>query len=147
MTFMTQIHATCVSLEGTGVLLIGPPGSGKSDLALRLIDGGATLIADDRVEIERRANGLIASAPRRIAGLLEVRGIGIARLTAAAESAVALALEMSAPEKIERLPPTLTWECLGIELPLIKLDPFAASACAKVRLAVRNVTQDIIVEP
>ncbi|MHA1114324.1 MAG: HPr kinase/phosphorylase, partial [Alphaproteobacteria bacterium] len=74
---MTLVHATCVSLWGAGILLRGPSGSGKSDLALRLIDGGAVLVADDQVSLELRDGGLFASPPAATAGKLEVRGVGI----------------------------------------------------------------------
>jgi serine kinase of HPr protein (carbohydrate metabolism regulator) len=60
---MIMVHGTTVALEGEGVLLRGPSGSGKSDLALRLIDGGARLVADDQTELTRTANGLIARSP------------------------------------------------------------------------------------
>ena len=76
----SQIHGTCVALGASGVVLRGPPGSGKSDLALRLIDGGARLVADDRIELDAAAGGLFASAPAAIKGLLEVRGLGAARM-------------------------------------------------------------------
>ncbi|MEQ8195644.1 MAG: aldolase, partial [Rhodospirillales bacterium] len=82
---------------------------------------------------------------------IEVRGLGIAKLPAAAEGKIVLVFEMAAPEKIDRLPTPAQWEGLGIAIPAIKLDPFAASAGAKVRLAVRKASQgtiqDIIVEP
>ena len=74
-----QVHGTCIAIDGAGVLLRGPSGCGKSDLALRLIDGGAVLVADDRVSLEARAGDLVASAPDALAGLLEVRGVGIER--------------------------------------------------------------------
>ena len=79
-----QIHASCVAREEAGVLLLGPPGSGKSDLALRLLEHGFMLVADDRVEIE----GGIARPPPHLAGLLEVRGLGIVRLAHAAEASL-----------------------------------------------------------
>jgi len=78
---MLRIHGTCVALSGLGVLLRGPSGSGKSDLALRLIDGGAKLVADDQVELALDAAGrVMARAPATLSGLLEVRGIGPAKL-------------------------------------------------------------------
>src|SRR5262249_13386596 len=68
---MVLVHGTTVALQGEGVLLRGPSGSGKSDLALRLIDGGARLVADDQTEIERTPNGLMACSPATIAGKIE----------------------------------------------------------------------------
>lgn len=122
-----QIHASCVAREQAGVLLLGPPGSGKSDLALRLLELGFMLVADDRVEIE---DG-IARAPAPLAGLLEVRGIGIVRLTHTAEAALALAVRLGASG--ERLPRPARDAALGI--PVVDIDPAAASAPARVALA------------
>lgn len=141
----TQIHGTCVELAGTGVLLRGPSGSGKSDLALRLIDGGATLVADDRVTIEAGPDGLIARPAEALTGLVEVRGLGIARLSNVDRVRVDLVVDLAPAEEIERLPAAESCDILGVELPAIRLDPFAASADAKVRLAVKAVTHDILV--
>ena len=74
---MIRVHGTTVALQGEGVLLRGPSGSGKSDLALRLIDAGARLVADDQTELKRAADGLVARSPAAIAGRIEVRGVGI----------------------------------------------------------------------
>ena len=71
-----QIHGSCASRDGAGVLVLGPAGSGKSDLVLRLLDRGFDLVADDRVEIEHG----MARAPASLAGLIEVRGLGLLRL-------------------------------------------------------------------
>ncbi len=122
-----QIHASCVARDRAGVLLLGPPGSGKSDLALRLLEHGFMLVADDRVEIESG----IARPPPHLAGLLEVRGLGIVRLAHAAEAALALAVRLGPPA--ERLP----WPARDAELalPVIALDPAAPSAAARVALA------------
>src|ERR687898_3364772 len=84
------LHATCVELSGTGVVLLGASGCGKSDLALRLIDRGARLVADDLVTVERHGRRLIARAPEAIAGLMEVRGLGIMRLDHCRSSAPGL---------------------------------------------------------
>lgn len=125
---------TCVAVDGRGVLLQGPSGAGKSDLALRLIDGGAELVADDRVVLEARAGVLSASAPAALRGLLEVRGLGIFRLPYRNRVAVALVAELgSGPD--DRLPPPSTTAVLGHELPAIALAGERASAAARVRLA------------
>ena len=139
---MHQVHGTCVEVEGRGVLLRGPPGSGKSDLALRLIDGGARLVADDRADLSLRDGILWVSAPAEIAGLIEVRGVGVRRLEAAADTALGLVVDLVAADTVERLPEPQTWSCLGIRVPLLKLAPFEASAVAKVRLAARVATGD-----
>ncbi|MGY8990370.1 MAG: HPr kinase/phosphorylase [Rhodospirillales bacterium] len=142
----SQIHGTCVAIDETAVAFLGPSGSGKSDLALRLIDEGATLIADDRIDISVEGNTLIASAPHNIAGLLEVRGLGISRIHFKQKGSIALAFQMTPLKKIDRLPQSAFWEALDLQIPLIALDPFAASACAKVRLAVRDFKQPVFIE-
>lgn len=144
---LSQIHGTCVALGDAGVVLRGPPGSGKSDLALRLIDGGARLVADDRVVLEAAADGLTASAPPPITGMIEVHGLGLARVPSLERARVAVVIDLVAAAEIERLPEPATCELLGVSLPHFRLDPFAASACAKVRLAAEAVTRDILVQP
>ena len=121
-----QLHASCAARDGTGVLLIGPPGSGKSDLLLRLLDQGFELLADDRVEIE---DG-IARAPTSIAGLLEVRGLGILTLPYVSAARLVLAVIL---ERGERLPEPETH--LGV--PLVRIDGALASAPARVTAAWR----------
>lgn len=139
-----QIHGTCVEIAGTGVLLRGQPGSGKSDLALRLIDRGARLVADDQVTIEAGSGGLIATAVQSFVGLIEVRGLGIARVTNIDRIRLGLVIDLAGDDEIERLPEPNSCRILGVELPAIRLEPFAASADAKVRLAAKAVTQDIL---
>ncbi len=143
----TQIHGTCVELAGAGIVLRGPPGSGKSDLALRLIDGGARLVADDRVVLEAASGTLFASAPPAHAGMIEVRGIGLARVPSLDRVRVAVVIDLAAASEIERLPEPATCQLLGVSLPCVRLEPFAASACAKVRLAAEAVRRGILVEP
>lgn len=147
---MVNIHASCVVLadaakafgapDDAGILLLGESGSGKSDLALRLIARGAKLVADDRVEIFARDNALFARAPASLAGLIEVRGLGIVAQPFATEARVALAValiedapRMPQPEKY-RTPPELALN-EDERPPLIRLSPFEASAPAKILLA------------
>ncbi|MBI4185109.1 MAG: HPr kinase/phosphatase C-terminal domain-containing protein [Proteobacteria bacterium] len=131
-----QVHGTALLLNGAGVLLRGPPGAGKSDLALRLIEGGARLVADDRVDLVREGERLIAAAPARLAGLLEVRGVGIVAVAHATRAALRLVVDLVAPDEVSRLPEPRRCRYLGLTLPLIALAPFEASAPAKLRLAV-----------
>jgi HPr kinase/phosphorylase len=121
-----QIHASCAAREGAGVLLLGPPGCGKSDLVLRLLDRGFMLVADDRVDIE---NGM-ARPPAALAGLLEVRGLGIMRLPHLAETRLVLAVELGGGC---RLPAPARHPTL--DLPMLTIDPAAASAAQRVVLA------------
>jgi len=141
---MIQVHGTCVELAGWGVLLRGAPGSGKSDLALRLIDGGARLVADDRVDLRLAAGGVVASAPAPIAGRLEVRGLGILEFPAITEAELRLIVDLAAPDEVERLPEPLSASLLGRDLACLRLAPFEASATAKVRLAVRALSRTIM---
>lgn len=134
------LHATAIAIDGRAVLLRGLSGSGKSDLALRLIDAGARLVADDQSELSRRGEEIIVRAPATIAGLLEVRGIGIVRLDALPEAPVALIVDLVKPDALERLPERQTERILGVALPLIGVAPFEASAAAKLRLALHAFT-------
>jgi serine kinase of HPr protein (carbohydrate metabolism regulator) len=136
-----QIHASCVELGGTGVLLLGDSGCGKSDLALRLIDAGGSLVADDRTDLNRKGDRLMASAPARIAGKIEIRGVGIVPLTHVAEAPVGLAIDLVTPERVERLPAAQGRSWLGIDVPLLALAPFESSAAAKVRIAAREAAR------
>ncbi|MCG8434447.1 MAG: HPr kinase/phosphatase C-terminal domain-containing protein [Gammaproteobacteria bacterium] len=139
---MQTVHGTTVAVSGAGVLLQGPSGSGKSDLALRLIDRGAVLVADDRTVIERRDGELIASAPEALRGLLEVRGIGLVRTPAQAAVSLSLAVDLDAPP--ERLPLPETTSLMGVRLRLLRLSAFDSSAAAKIRLAVGLAPDDIV---
>ena len=133
------VHGTCVAVESIGCLLLGPSGSGKSDLALRLVmDQRARLVADDQVSVERRTDRLIASPPANLVGLIEVRGLGIVRMAHRARATLGLAVVLVAPAEVERLPVDEEGiEYFGVALPLLRLAPFEASAPQKVRLAAR----------
>lgn len=144
---MQQIHATCVDWNGAGLLIRGPEGAGKSDLALRLIDVGATLVADDRCNVTTSPDGLMAHAPEAIAGQMEVRGLGIVRLAdTAVETRVAAVIELVPADEIERLPAPEEVEIDGVTLPLYRLDPTAPSAVARLRLIVRHARGRLEIE-
>lgn len=129
------IHATCVAIAGRGILIGGASGTGKSDLALRLIDRGATLVSDDYTLVSRDGDGLIARVPDRIAGAIEVRGIGI--LAMPHVDGVPLALLIDLDEAPDRMPTIDEREFAGLPLPRLALAPFEASAPVKVELALR----------
>ena len=113
------LHATAVALSpAAGVLILGPSGSGKSSLALRLMAFGAQLVADDRVCLAVQDGALIARAPAQIAGLIEARGAGILRADALAQARIVLAVEMGQDET-ERLPFSREIAVLGVTLPLV----------------------------
>lgn len=128
-----NIHATCIDLDQKGILLLGKSGSGKSDLALRLIQNkGAKLVADDRVDICEKDGLLVAGCPENISGLLEVRGIGIMAMPCKKQTSVVLAVELTASRSdIERLPLEEFITLCGISVPLLKLYPFDCSAPEK----------------
>lgn len=134
-----NLHATCVAIGECGVLLRGPPGSGKSDLALRLIDqyADAVLVADDRVDVTITDGALHAAAPAAVAGRMEVRGVGIVPVDYRPGVKLGLVVDLQEQTNIARLPGTESAEIMGIRLPLLRLAPFAASAPAKLCLALR----------
>ena len=129
-----NFHASSVALDGRAVLISGPSGSGKSDLALRLIDRGFRLVSDDRTIVSRQNGRLIASAPETIRGKLEIRGIGIVDMDSAPNVPVALVVELTGD--MERLPDDDRERLiLGVGVPLVSIDPMTVSAAAKVGLA------------
>lgn len=145
------VHATCVALRPRGasssrtwraVLLRGPSGAGKSDLALRLLEAGGRLVADDQTRLTRRGRALVATAPATLAGLIEVRGVGIVKLARGqvlARAPLALLVDLVPADRIERLPDPVVENLLGIDLPALALAPFEDSAAAKLRLALVQI--------
>ena len=136
------MHASCVARDGRAVLLCGASGSGKSDLALRLIEAGWQLVADDQTRLRLDGGRVLASAPPAIAGLLEARGLGLIKVPAVAEAPVSLLVELVAAEDIERLPEPARRALLGVNLPVVKLAPFESSATAKLSWALRTASTE-----
>ena len=127
-------HASTVAVDGRAVLISGPSGSGKSDLALRLLDRGFTLVSDDQTIVRRDGDRLVASAPPTIKGKLEIRGVGIVEMETVTDVPVALYVELTS--EIVRLPDDRRERpVLGVNLPLISVDAQTASAASKVALA------------
>ncbi|MEY2925951.1 MAG: hypothetical protein RL367_428 [Pseudomonadota bacterium] len=131
------LHASCVAIDGTAVLISGRSGSGKSDLTLRLIDRGAVLVSDDYTIVRQDQGTLFATAPDTIIGQIEVRGLGIVTLPAVANVPVALLVELDS--EISRMPEAGTGRAIaGLMLASIALAPFEASTPIKVELALRQ---------
>ena len=130
-------HATAVAINGDGVLLLGPSGSGKSDLALRLIDRGAVLVSDDGILIEAGSPFPILRTAPNIAGMIEMRGIGVVKMPFADEVPLRLAVTLGATS--ERIPPSnQTMDIAGSQVRFITLSAFEASAPLKVEQALRS---------
>lgn len=135
----TLMYGTVVALGDWGVMLRGKSGSGKSDLALRLIGEGAQLVADDQVYLNLSGGLVYASAPASIAGLLEVRGVGVTPFPERARAPLALIINLKSPEDVSRLPDAKTVDILGLDLPELDLYPFEASAAQKVKVALGSL--------
>ncbi|MBA3897500.1 MAG: aldolase [Sphingomonadaceae bacterium] len=140
MTILSSetLHASCVAIHGRAVLIEGLSGSGKSDLALRLIDRGALLVSDDYTLAKRSGKQLIADAPLTILGKIEIRGLGIVDMVPARDVPVALVVALGEP--VERLPDEARARTIaGIALPLIVLDAREPSAPIKVERALAAI--------
>jgi len=136
------VHASCVAIGGRAVLIGGPSGSGKSDLALRLLDRGFTLVSDDQTIVRREDNRLIAAPPPNIAGKLEVRGLGIVDLEHVRDVPVGLFVELTS--EIQRMPDdSRERPILGVSLPLVNINAMAASAPSKVALALERMGLEV----
>lgn len=132
------IHASCIAIDRRAVLLTGKAGAGKSDLALRLIDEGAALIADDQTLLTRVGDVLMASAPESIKGLIEMRHVGLLRMPHGEPTPVALAIELANLEgTIERLPDEDFTTFMDIRIRHLRLPAFAASTPAKIRAVLK----------
>lgn len=133
------LQASAVSIGGAALLIEGLPGSGKSSLALALIDRGAGLIGDDAVTLTAEGGHLIASPPPNIAGLIEVRGVGLVRLPLARPAAVALILTLGGPEPA-RLPetPLPARVIAGVAVPVLAFDPGSLAPALRAEWALRQ---------
>ena len=129
-----QLHASCIVIQGKGVLLLGDSGSGKSDLAIRLMSRGAMLVADDQVEITLANQTLYASPPATLRGMVEARGVGIMHVPYVELVPLALAVKLVPRDAVERMPEPAFFDCLGAKLPLLSLHAFDLSTADKICL-------------
>lgn len=136
------LHASCVSVNGNGVLICGPAGSGKSSLALNLIALGAELVADDQTLIRRKNKNLIARCPETISHLIEARGLGILTPPTRSDVALTLVVDLETVQS-QRIPPPEAYELLGITLPLFRRAPLDAFPAALYILAKDGVWYNV----
>lgn len=133
-----SVHATAIAINDHGVLLVGPSGSGKSDLALRLIDRGAALVSDDVVYVEQNEGKPLLHAAPNIEGRIELRGVGIIEVRHTKNAVMRMVAEMVPPD--ERIPPeNLSTDIAGYSVPSVKIAALEASAPLKVEYALRSI--------
>lgn len=138
------LHAGLIAARVTGAwrgaLILGTSGAGKSDLALRAIDAGFRLVADDRVRVFVSDGRLFGRAPAPLRGLLEIRGLGVLGSNGLDLAPIAIAVRCTqAPAEVERFPSPLAESVLGMMLPRLDLWPFEISAPAKIRRAIEHL--------
>jgi HPr kinase/phosphorylase len=147
------LHASCVALGNDGILILGAPGSGKSDLVLQLLDqpgyGTGTelirgrLVADDQTVVERRGTALFATSPQPLKGLLEIRGQGIVKVDHLPEARLSLVVRLMPAAQIERLPEAQQVNRIaGVALPEIAVDPSKVTAVARIRAVLTAVSHE-----
>lgn len=142
-SLMIQVHGTGLILDGVGVLLRGPSGTGKSDLALRLIDGGAQLVSDDQTMLENESGRLRMTTNAVLEGLLEVRGVGIFPVPSSQDATLGLVVDLLGPkDRVERMPEKEYAEFIGVRVRRLRMHGYMASAPAKIRMMVANLERD-----
>lgn len=135
-----RLHATSVAMEDNGVAIFGDPGSGKSDLALRLIDSGATLISDDITVFSKLEKNINLFGIENTKGLLEVREVGI--ITVPYVEGIKLKLVVRLTDKvIERIPKTNQINLLGLKFPKLEINGKNSSSVAKVKVKLNEINE------
>lgn len=139
---LKRIHSTSVVIDDNGVLILGDSGSGKSDLALRLIDNGATLISDDISICRKNSNDIYLYCPPEIKGLLEVREIGIITVPFVERIKLRLVVNLKSNNN-ERFPKDSSYRILGIKIPIINIEGKNSSAVAKIKVKLNEIRETI----
>ena len=139
---LKRIHSTSVVIDDNGVLILGDSGSGKSDLALRLIDNGATLISDDISICRKNSNNIYLYCPPEIKGLLEVREIGIITVPFVERIKLRLVVNLKSNNN-ERFPKDSPFRILGIKIPIINIEGKNSSAVAKIKVKLNEIRETI----
>lgn len=139
---LKRIHSTSVVIDDNGVLILGDSGSGKSDLALRLIDSGATLISDDISICRKNSNNIYLYCPPEIKGLLEVREIGIITVPFVERIKLRLVVNLKSINN-ERFPKDSSYRILGIKIPIINIEGKNSSAVAKIKVKLNEIRETI----
>ena len=139
---LKRIHSTSVVIDDNGVLILGDSGSGKSDLALRLIDNGATLISDDISICRKNSNDIYLYCPPEIKGLLEVREIGIITVPFVERIKLRLVVNLKSNNN-ERFPKDNSFRILGIKIPIINIEGKNSSAVAKIKVKLNEIRETI----
>ena len=133
-----KFHSTSVVIEDLGILIRGKSGSGKSDLALRLIDSGATLVSDDLTICKKIGDYLYLYPHLKTKGLLEVREIGIMTVPYIENIKLTLVVEL-VEEEFERIPRMMSCSILGMKFPKIKIFGKSSSAVAKIKIKLNQI--------
>ena len=139
---LKKMHSSSVVIDDNGVLILGDSGSGKSDLALRLIDNGATLISDDISICRKNSSNIYLYCPPEIKGLLEVREIGIITVPFVERIKLRLVVNLQSKNN-ERFPKENSYRILGIKIPLISIEGKNSSAVAKIKVKLNEIRETI----
>ena len=138
---LKRVHSSAIVLEDNGILIIGDSGSGKSDLALRLIDSGATLISDDITICEKKKNLIYLSAPLETRGLLEVREVGIITVPFVEGIILRMIVKLEAGG-LERIPQKNNYKIFGQKIPMLTINGKNSSSVVKVKVKLNEIQDE-----
>ena len=138
---LKRVHSSAIVLEDNGILIIGDSGSGKSDLALRLIDSGATLISDDITICEKKKNLIYLSAPSETKGMLEVREVGIITVPFVEGIILRMIVKLEAG-RLERIPQKNNYKIFGQKIPMLTINGKNSSSVVKVKVKLNEIQDE-----